>query len=870
MLRQIATGPHSRQRFESLPMPNQACPDESELRQSLNGQTIGDVPQQIFEHLRECEVCSDKAESLAKTDTLVDWLRETQIDGEFVDLANLSMDDRFRDEPNLRQAIESAKTAIGQCGSSETRPIGETLAADDEFSVSDGDLVSSVIRWLGPPVEPGDLGSLDDFRILETLGSGGMGIVFRAVDTTLHRTVALKVMRPDFGATSNAKSRFLREARAMAAVDHENVVEVFRVGQHDGHPYAAMKLLTGQSLRQRFEGAGRLELTELMSLSKQLAAGLAAVHREGLIHRDVKPENIWIEETGRIKLLDFGLALADDQLVKTHSGAMVGTPAYMSPEQACSRTVDHRTDLFSLGSVLYRAASGQAAFKGDSVPSILMSVASCNHESLRDLRDDLPEGYCDVIHRLLAADPDDRYADADALLRAFQEIPDRPRDKASESGESETAATTSPAPHASGGNRGGHRRWWMLAAAALPLVLLAAFVMRIELEGGTVEIIVDGADTPVQVNVLADRSITITDPNDGETISVSVDADQEEMRIEKAGFATVTKAFDLSDEQGRTIRVRFIPKARGDDKSGDEMVSSDDERQQAIATLLKRGAKMKTREGNTFDSSSDSLPSSDEEIDILWLLEDTTKEDLVLATKLPSVSLLSIDESKMTGHELAVLANHMPVNLLLLDMPNLDDESLRPLPIEKLGMLIMNGTSTGDLTIEFSTRPGGTLNTINLGTEVTSVGLKRLVEKMEVHTLSLSGCNDLHPTDLQLLSAADHLVSLCVPTRLSGSELFKSIQSLPSLRHLVIDTGSPDSEFADLTGIRTLEQLTGLGISACRVSAAAIEELRHLQHLESLKLNYTDVDAETLESLRAALPNTDVQMDETTRKSPLS
>ena len=398
-----------------------------------------------------------------------------------------------------------------------------------------------------------------------------------------------------------------------------------------------------------------------MRLAGQLAAGLSAVHQKELIHRDVKPENIWIEESGRVKLLDFGLALAEDQLVKTHSGALVGTPMYMSPEQACSRSVDHRTDLFSLGSVLYRAACGQPPFAGDSVPSLLMAVASCNPIPLSELRSDLPTELCDVIHRLLAADPDDRYATANALQTDLERLPERMKARdIKEEAPRESVAKVSPEALASGNNGGNRKRWWLLAAAALPLAILAAFLMRIEINGGTVEIVVDGADTPVQVNVLSDQSITITDPSDGESIKVTVDEDEQQMRIEKAGFATVTKAFDLSAKEGRSIRVRFIPQEMDVASASGNVSLAMEDRQRIIAGLLRRGCHILTANGIGFESESDGLPSPDDEIHWLKLNESASEEDLLFASKLPNLRLLSISDSKMTGRELAVLKGNMP------------------------------------------------------------------------------------------------------------------------------------------------------------------------------------------------------------------
>src|SRR5581483_3887523 len=210
--------------------------------------------------------------------------------------------------------------------------------------------------FLAPPEGPDEIGRLGPYRVLAVLGAGGMGIVFRAEDTQLNRAVALKVMLPKLAGTEGARQRFVREAQAAAGVKHDHVVSVYQVGEDRDVPFLAMELLLGESLDQRLRREGKLPLVEVLRLGREIALGLAAAHQRGLIHRDIKPANLWLEaETGRVKLLDFGLARAVGQGNQlTQQGAIIGTPAYMAPEQGQGKSLDHRCDLFSLGCVLYR------------------------------------------------------------------------------------------------------------------------------------------------------------------------------------------------------------------------------------------------------------------------------------------------------------------------------------------------------------------------------------------------------------------------------------------------------------------------------------------------------------------------------------
>jgi serine/threonine protein kinase/DNA-binding beta-propeller fold protein YncE len=289
-----------------------------------------------------------------------------------------------------------------------------TPATSAEGTLPDGGKISMKtpvdIGFLSPPMKTGELGRLGGYRILEILGQGGMGLVFRAEDPHLQRPVAIKVMRPQVAANPQAAERFLREARAAAAVKHDHIVTIYQVGQDRGVPFIALEFLRGEPLDARLKHMGRLPAYEAMRIGHEVAIGLAAAHAAGLVHRDIKPANVWLEAPkGRVKILDFGLARLDtDDVHLTGPGAVLGTPAYMSPEQADGKPVDHRSDLFSLGVLLYRMLTGVQPFAGSSTMAILTSLMTKTPKPPIELVPECPTVLNDLILRLLAKDPDER------------------------------------------------------------------------------------------------------------------------------------------------------------------------------------------------------------------------------------------------------------------------------------------------------------------------------------------------------------------------------------------------------------------------------------------------------------------------------
>lgn len=265
------------------------------------------------------------------------------------------------------------------------------------------------------------LGRIGRYEVERIIGSGGMGVVLKAFNTELNRPVAVKVLAPYLAGSGAARKRFAREAKAAAAVVHEHVVAIHNVETDGESPFLVMQFVAGESLQQRLDREGPLEVCEILRIGMQTAAGLAAAHAQGLVHRDVKPSNILLEMgIERTLLTDFGLARASDDASLTHTGYHPGTPQYMSPEQARGDTVDARSDLFSLGSVVYAMCTGRPPFRADTSYGILRRITDADARPVREVNPHIPEWLERIVSRLLAKSLDVRFQSADDVAELRQ------------------------------------------------------------------------------------------------------------------------------------------------------------------------------------------------------------------------------------------------------------------------------------------------------------------------------------------------------------------------------------------------------------------------------------------------------------------
>jgi Protein kinase domain len=366
------------------------CPDPARWSDLLDRRLPESVADTLCSHLETCPGCQSTLERL------------TAGEATWADTARIL---EQRPGPALRQAIERLK-AEGEVG------------LDTDGPATSG---AATLPFLRPSANPEHLGQLGPYEVLGVLGRGGMGVVLKALDPALRRMVAIKVLAPQWAAHAQSRLRFEREARAAAQMRHDNVVAIHAVEEADGLPYLVMEYVPGVSLQQRLDRAGPPDVEEILHIGAQAAAGLAAAHDRGLVHRDVKPANILLDADGNVRLTDFGLARAVDDTTLTQTGVIAGTPRYMAPEQARGEKVDARSDLFSLGSVLYAMCTGRPPFRAPTTVAVLKRVCEEQPPDVRDKNQDIPDSLADIIHKLHAKRPRDRFQSAAEVARLLRQ-----------------------------------------------------------------------------------------------------------------------------------------------------------------------------------------------------------------------------------------------------------------------------------------------------------------------------------------------------------------------------------------------------------------------------------------------------------------
>ena len=339
-------------------------------------------------------------------------LLESALDGNLPEEDEAALHQHLEECEACSAALEQMAGGQGWCREAVTLLLREKLdvVAPSRDQWSDVDFT---VEHLEPADEPNVLGRLGGYDVLEIIGHGGMGVVLKGFDRELKRCVAIKVLAPHLAQNSLARKRFAREAQAAAAVVHPHVLAIHQVQPSGRLPFLVMPLVAGESLAQRLKTQGMLELKEVLRIGMQAAAGLAAAHEQGVVHRDVKPGNILLE-TGveRAVLMDFGLARAADDVTLTRWGIIAGTPQYMSPEQARGEPLDARSDLFSLGCVLYEMATGVSPFRTESVMATMRRLIDDSPQALGSLNPELPPWFVAMVERLLEKDPSRRFGSA--------------------------------------------------------------------------------------------------------------------------------------------------------------------------------------------------------------------------------------------------------------------------------------------------------------------------------------------------------------------------------------------------------------------------------------------------------------------------
>ncbi|MBW3596613.1 MAG: serine/threonine protein kinase [Planctomycetes bacterium] len=388
--------------------------DSERLRLLLADQLPDEFSAETSQHVAACPRCRAELERLAGEPA---WWSEVA--------ECLSAGRRQESEPGTEDRTGSGVSFAQHDRSLESSPAernSRPLAAGDSLSADDFFASDFAVEFLAPSERPEALGRLGDHEILEVIGRGGMGVVLKGYQPDLGRYVAIKVMAPHLAAGGSARQRFAREAKAAAAIVHPHVMAIHSVNTAGRLPYLVMPYIACESLQQRLDRSGPLELCETLRIGVQTAAGLAAAHAQGLVHRDVKPANILLElDVDRVMLNDFGLARAADDASLTRTGVIAGTPQYMSPEQARGDAVDHRADLFSLGSVLYTICAGRLPFRAETSYGVLRRITDTHPRPIREIHPDIPEWLTRIIARLHAKDPSERFSSAGEVSRLLEQ-----------------------------------------------------------------------------------------------------------------------------------------------------------------------------------------------------------------------------------------------------------------------------------------------------------------------------------------------------------------------------------------------------------------------------------------------------------------
>ncbi len=365
-------------------MPSQNHISDQDLRLVVSERPTDAPHEQIETHVAQCPQCQNR-------------------------LLNFAADDSWRSSFCSSIVGLDEQSVFDQ---TDTRLFsGEREPGGDEFDLQTIDhMLESVLQ---SPTHPETLGRLGRYEIEKVIGFGGMGIVLRGFDHELHRPVAIKMISPRLSKNGTAKERFLREAKAAGALLHPNVIGIHDISESNGVPWFVMPLVVGPTLQDVVEKNGPLPAKEVVRIGKQIASGLAAAHQQGLVHRDIKPANILVDnQVNRIVITDFGLARREAEESMTQTGMVAGTLNYMSPEQSRGEDVDARSDLFSLGSLLFFLSTGVTPFQSSAPMGVIHKVGNEPHSNAQTLNPDVPAQLSKMIDRLLEKLPVDRFQSA--------------------------------------------------------------------------------------------------------------------------------------------------------------------------------------------------------------------------------------------------------------------------------------------------------------------------------------------------------------------------------------------------------------------------------------------------------------------------
>jgi serine/threonine protein kinase/Leucine-rich repeat (LRR) protein len=835
-----------------------SCPSREKLEQLVAGAAPAEDFQAFTDHLEHCPHCVEQLEQLDAYRRLV---------------------------TDVQRGVRAAPKYWSEEASGADTPAAEATAAGAGTAVQTpaqaqaaalASLRSSTARTPLPPTlltpaqEAGELGRFASFRILEVLGTGGMGIVLLAEDVQLKRRLAVKVMRPEVAAQATARQRFLREAQAAAALEHDHIVPIYQVGEERGIPFLAMPLLKGTSLDAWLQRPGALVMRDTLRLARQIALGLAAAHQRGLVHRDIKPANLWLEgqpltpqpplpqrgegekdkhlfpplpfvgeggrggEGFRIKILDFGLARPiDDNTQLTEQGVIVGTPSHMAPEAARGEPTDQRGDLFSLGVVLYRMCTGQLPFPGANTLAVLSALATETPPRPQTLNPEVPAGLDALVMQMLAKEPAQRPASAqevaDRLLTLETELTApvavRSPDTVQLPAEDARAAEPPATPAA--------RRWrprsrglvaaGVALAVLLPLTYLyGGLVWRIATNQG--ELVIESNDPNIEVTIKGPAA-TVYD------------------KAKDRRFVLTAGAYEVEVREDGDGGLRFAAKKVTITRGGKETFHAELKPAKTLLTEVGKAAERILAAGGRV-----TVRAGDQEREVKSAKELPPEPFAVVAVNLAHSNIL--DDGLVHLEPLSNLAE------LDLTGTSVGDEGLAHLEkLSALKKLTLEGTDVRDTGLKHLL-PLRNLVTLNLAeTKVSDAGLEQLQKLPKLQSLKLAGTRATGPAAMALRKELTKCVLglderqtvqwvLSVGGKVTiaaggPEQVIGKAADMPAGAFRVVEVASEQLTDDDLPYLQPLTNLKVLNLSKCKVTDAGLMHLQPLTNLQELNLTQT-------------------------------
>ena len=528
------------------------CPEVNTLMLFSNGELSDAEADPLTEHIQSCDHC-------------LEWLRNSPKENDLIESLQCSHHSSIND-PIDREVVSMliARLRVGSSGANESSSQDQSDTAqptDEDASEPDWLWIHSILSKTKGSFSPFELGQ---YTITKRIGIGGMGVVFEAQDPILGRAVAIKIIHPKMIDSESSRQRFLNEARAIATLEHEYIVPVYYVGDERGVPFLVMPLLRGETLESRMQRDGTIPIAEVLQIGKQLAIGLSAAHRMNIVHRDIKPSNVWlddknhamepIETSPKIKILDFGLAFDEDRDHPLNSAiGFAGTPAFMPPEQALSQQVDARSDLFSLGCVLYYMCTGQLPFQGRNAIATLLSVIEKKPNPLSTAHRPVPASLELLINQLLEKNPERRPQTASLVATKLLSIENSLRAK---------TALQPSLPKLSKSASGWYLFGIVAIACAMVLPILWGVVFKLETPHGTIVLEMDSQTAEgAEVRVDGQHSLTVRLKNDKDPIEIKTKSGKHNLSVTKNGFELFSQEFTMLDGERQSMRVHIEPSA---------------------------------------------------------------------------------------------------------------------------------------------------------------------------------------------------------------------------------------------------------------------------------------------------------------------